>query len=136
MGFRILILLLISVHAISARPQSEEESDDAGEEWKVECGLHNKNEIEGGSPKGGLISDFFVIGSNLKKKGSQITLLSIFSVIYSALDSDLAPIFGDLSQSENLFEIKPSIKEFPPKKGNGLMLVSFSTMKKSLEVHL
>ena len=59
MGFRILILLLISVHVISARPQSEEDSDDAGEEWKVECGLHNKNGIEGGSPKGGLISIFF-----------------------------------------------------------------------------
>ena len=59
MGLRILILLLISVNAISARPQSEEESDDAGEEWKVECGLHNKNGIEGGSPKGSLISEFF-----------------------------------------------------------------------------
>ena len=59
MGFRILILLLISVHAISARPQSEEDSDDAGEEWNVECGLHNKNGIEGGSPEGGLISEFF-----------------------------------------------------------------------------
>ena len=71
MGFRILILLLISVHAISARPQSEEEeSDDAGEEWEVECGLHNKNGIEGGSPEGGLILDFFshCIGSNLQKK--------------------------------------------------------------------
>jgi len=42
-----LILLLLSVHAISARPQSEEDSDDSGEEWKVECGLHNKNGIEG-----------------------------------------------------------------------------------------
>ena len=31
---------------------------------------------------------------------------------------------------------KPPSKEFPPKKGNGLMLVSFSAMKKSLEVHL
>jgi hypothetical protein len=68
MGLRILILLLISVHAISARPQSEDESDDAGEEWKVECGLHNKNGIEGGSPEGCLISEFFHIGSNLKKK--------------------------------------------------------------------
>ena len=53
MGFRILILLLISVHAISARPQSEDESDDAGEEWKVECGLHNKNGLKRGSPEGG-----------------------------------------------------------------------------------
>jgi len=47
-----LILLLLSVHAISARPQSEEDSDDSGEEWKVECGSHNKNGIEGGSPEG------------------------------------------------------------------------------------
>ena len=61
MGFRILILLLISVHAISARPQSDEEYDDAEEEWEVECGLHNKNGIEGGSPEGGLILDFFHI---------------------------------------------------------------------------
>ena len=59
MGLRMLILLLLSVHAISARPQSEEDSDDSGEEWKVECGLHNKNGIEGGSPKGSLISEFF-----------------------------------------------------------------------------
>ena len=53
MGYRLLILLIISVNAISARPQSEEESDDAGEEWKVECGLHNKNGIKRGSPEGG-----------------------------------------------------------------------------------
>ena len=68
MGFRILILLLISVHAILARPQSEEDSDDAGEEWKVECGLHNKNGIEGGSPEGGLISEFFFTLAQISKK--------------------------------------------------------------------
>ena len=90
MGFRILILLLISVHAISARPQSEEEeSDDAGEEWEVECGLHNKNGIEGGSPEGGLILDFFFTLHRFKsqKKRCQIILLSIFSVVYSAQES-------------------------------------------------
>ena len=89
MGFRILILLLISVHAISARPQSDEEYDDAEEEWEVECGLHNKNGIEGGSPEGGLILDFFFTLHRFKspKKRCQIILLSIFSVVYSAQES-------------------------------------------------
>ena len=102
MGFRILILLLISVHAISARPQSEEDSDDAGEEWNVECGLHNKNGIEGGSPKGNLISDFFLLWLKSQKKRCQITFLSIFYVVYNTQESDLAPIFGDLNKSEKL----------------------------------
>ena len=72
MGFRILILLLISVHAISARPQSDEEYDDAEEEWEVECGLHNKNGIEGGSPEGGLISDFFFTLAKIFKKCAKL----------------------------------------------------------------
>ena len=76
MGHRMLILLLLSVHAISARPQSEEDSDDSGEEWKVECGLHNKNGIEGGSPKGGLISEFFHFGTNLKKDAKSLSSAS------------------------------------------------------------
>ena len=85
MGFRILILLLISVHAISARPQSEEEeSDDAGEEWEVECGLHNNNGIEGGSSGGGLISEFFSQWLKPQKKdANHITLLSIFILLCS-----------------------------------------------------
>ena len=54
----------------------------------------------------------------------------------SAQESDLAPIFGDLNQSENFSENKLPLKELLPKKGNGLMLVSLFAMKKSLEVLL
>ena len=57
--------------------------------------------------KGGLISESFSLsGSNLQKKGAK----SLFRFIVQAKGSDLAFIFGDLSQSEKLSEIKPPLE--------------------------
>jgi hypothetical protein len=58
--------------------------------------------------KGSLISEPFSYWLKSPKK-RQITPLSTIHLIENAQRSDLAPIFGDLSQSEKLSEIKPPL---------------------------
>ena len=49
----------------------------------------------------------------------------------SAQESDLAPLFGDLSQSEKLSEIKPPSQDMPSSK---LLQASFRYVKGSVFV--
>ena len=59
--------------------------------------------------KGGLISGSF-FGSNCNfKKRWQITGLSTLHLKRTAQESDLAPFFGDRSQTEKLSKIKPPL---------------------------
>ena len=53
------------------------------------------------------LREFFAL-AQISKERCQITLLSTLSlVVQSAQVSDLAPLFGDLSQSEKVSENKP-----------------------------
>ena len=64
--------------------------------------------------KGGLISEMFSFWLQYLKTGCQITILSGILKRKDAQNSDLnlMHIFGDLSQSEKLSEIKPPLKIF------------------------
>jgi hypothetical protein len=64
----------------------------------VECSVHSCS-----CPC--LISEKKIALAQTSKKRCQITILS------DAQDSDLAPIFGDLSKSVNISEIKPPLEE-------------------------
>jgi hypothetical protein len=54
-------------------------------------------------PKGGIFSKSFSHWLKSCTQSCQINLLSTFPLMQSAQESGLAPSFGDLSQSKNIF---------------------------------
>ena len=57
----------------------------------------------------GLISEYFSLWLKSQKKGAKFLYCALSTKRKYAHDSDLAILFGDLSQSEKLFVIKPHL---------------------------
>ena len=64
--------------------------------------------------EGDLISSIFFTLAKISKNRCQFTDLSTIHIREDAQGSELAPIFGDLSQSEILSEIKPPFEKVQP----------------------